>query len=76
MAAWVAQRLHRYASPPQPKTRPTAAQRRSEALARTEAAIARWEAKQRRAVNALKKLRARQRQQARKIIVDTGQTVP
>lgn len=72
MAAWVAQRLDRFTAPPKVKPRPTTAQKRSEALARTEAAIKRWESKERRAKNALRKLRARQRQQARKISVDTG----
>lgn len=53
--------MHKGALKPEPKVKPTTEQRRAAELKRVDAAILRWDAKKRRAINALTKLARRQR---------------
>lgn len=54
-SAW----LKRVSAPKAPKAKPTTNEKRARELLKTEASIARWESKQRRARNALRKLAAK-----------------
>jgi hypothetical protein len=75
IAAFVAESgwLKRVTAPKPPKAKPTIEQKRALELSRVEAAIVRWESKQRRARNAIKKLAAKKRRLVRVFSASTSE---